>query len=131
MSIQSHLKTLPDISNTERHPAVAETKVCYFDLGYDSAQFYQLMDAAKDELDGKLPDVILFAIHTGASGEEIMKAQWSQIDFERKTFSTTRQKTLRARIIPMNETLTMALQSLSKGAKCISGHIFPVNGMPT
>jgi site-specific recombinase XerD len=66
----------------------------------------ELMKAVKGKLDGQLEDIIIVALHTGMSQEEILKLRRSDIDLKRKTLTTVRKKTRTPRTLPLNETVT-------------------------
>jgi integrase len=59
-------------------------------------------------------------LNTGMSQEEILKLQWRNVDFFRKTITTTRQKTTRTRTIPINNTVFELLKQRMK--------VRPING---
>jgi integrase len=54
------------------------------------------------------------------SQEEILKLQWWNVDFFRKTITTTRKKTTRTRTIPINNTVFELLKQRMK--------VQPING---
>lgn len=90
----------------------------------------KLMQAAEKELNGLLPDIILFALNTGASGEEIIKAKWQQFDLDRRVWATIRQKTQRPRNVPLNNTLMQLLGRLQRSHRSVSGHLWHISGSP-
>jgi len=83
----------------------------------------KLLAATKDKLNGDLEDIIILDLNTGLSQEEILNLQWSQVEFFKKTLTTTRSKTLNTRTMPLNNT---ALELLKKRAKVsvMSGYVF-------
>jgi integrase len=82
-----------------------------------------LLKATESKLYGQLKDIVIFALNTGLSQEEILNLQWSQVDFFRKTLTTTRSKTLKSRTIPINNTTLELLKKLAR-VKAISGYVF-------
>ena len=69
-----------------------------------------LLEAAEDKLHGQLKDIIIIALNTGMSQEEILKLEWRNINLFRKTIITTRKKTKKIRTIPINETVVELLK---------------------
>ena len=73
----------------------------------------KLLEKTEDKLYGQLTDIVLLDLNTGLSQEEVLKIQWSQVDFKRKTLTTKRKKTERrelpVRTIPLNKTAMMVL----------------------
>lgn len=82
-----------------------------------------LLPKTKGKLYGQLEDITLLDLNTGLSQEEILKLQWSQIDFARRTLTTTRSKTLNTRTIPLNNNALNVLKRQAK-VKSISGYVF-------
>lgn len=84
----------------------------------------KLLEKTEGKLFGQLTDITLLDLHTGLSQEEILKLQWSQIDFKRKTLTTKRKKTekrdLPTRTIPLNKTALSILERRYK-VRTISG----------
>ncbi len=83
----------------------------------------KLLPKTKDKLYGQLEDITMLDLNTGMSQEEVLKLQWTQIDFTRRTLATIRSKTLNARTIPLNNN---ALDILKRRAKVqsLSGYVF-------
>jgi integrase len=79
-----------------------------------------LLKAVEGRLYGQLLDIVIVALNTGMSQEEILKLQWRNVDFFRKTITTTRQKTTRTRTIPINNTVFELLKQRMK--------VRPING---
>jgi site-specific recombinase XerD len=65
----------------------------------------RLMEAAHGKLDGQLTDIIILALNTGMSQEEILKLTRKNIDRFQHTIVTTRKKTNATRTIPINMTV--------------------------
>lgn len=86
-----------------------------------------LLECAGGRLNDQLSDIILLDLQTGLSQEEILSLKLSQIDFKRKSLTTTRKKTKKkdrpARTIPLNTTAMEILERRSKVVS-ISGYIF-------
>ena len=82
-----------------------------------------LLPKTEGRLHGDLTDVVVLNLHTGLSQEEILTLKWSQIDLFRKTLQTTRGKTLKARVIPLNSTALELLKQRAK-VRAISGYVF-------
>jgi integrase len=57
-----------------------------------------------------LRDIIIFAIHTGFRRSEIIDLTWSQIDFQRRTITITKQKNNCIDTVPINETVVCLLK---------------------
>jgi len=68
----------------------------------------RLLDVSEGRLSGQLKDIIILALNTGMSQEEILKLKWNCIDLFRRVLTTMREKTKRTRTIPVNNT-TMEL----------------------
>ena len=85
-------------------------------LTYDEEQ--QLLPKTEAKLYGNLKDIVILDLHTGLSQEEILKLQWTQIDFKRATLTTKRKKTERRdlpiRTIPLNKTALEVLRQRHK-----------------
>jgi integrase len=79
-----------------------------------------LLATVEGRLYGQLRDIVILALNTGMSQEEIIKLDWKNVDLFRKTIKTTRQKTNRTRTIPINNT---AFELLKRRAK-----VRPING---
>ena len=73
-----------------------------------------LLKAVEDRLYGQLRDIVIVALNTGMSQEEILKLQWRNVDLFRKAITTTRQKTTRTRTIPINNTVFELLKQRMK-----------------
>jgi integrase len=76
-------------------------------------------------LNGQLKDIIILALNTGMSQEEILKLQWQNVDLFRKTITTTRKKTMKTRTMktrtmPINNTVLELLKYRMK--------VRPING---
>jgi site-specific recombinase XerD len=74
----------------------------------------KLMKAAEGKLYGQLVDIIVLALNTGLSQEQILKLQWKDIDMTRGTIATIRKKTGEARTLPINSTVLNLLARRSK-----------------
>jgi integrase len=78
----------------------------------------QLLPKTEGKLYGNLKDITILNLHTGLSQEEILKLQWTQIDFKRATLTTKRKKTegrdLPTRTIPLNRTALELLRQRHK-----------------
>lgn len=83
----------------------------------------KLLAAVNGKLNGALEDMTILDLHTGMSEEEILNLQWTQVEFLKKTLTTTRSKTLNTRTIPLNNTAVELLRRRSK-IKAISGYVF-------
>lgn len=85
-------------------------------LTYEEEQ--RLLSKAEGKLYGNLKDIVILNLHTGLSQEEILKLQWTQIDFKRATLTTKRKKTERRdlpiRTIPINKTALEVLRQRYK-----------------
>lgn len=81
-------------------------------LTYEEEQ--RLLPKTEGKLYGNLKDIVILDLHTGLSQEEILKLQWTQIDFKRATLTTKRKKTERrdlpTRTIPLNMTALEVLK---------------------
>lgn len=81
-----------------------------------------LLEKAEGKVFGQLPDIILLDLHTGLSQEELLNLKLTQIDFARRTLTTTRKKTKKkdkpTRTIPLN---SVACSILMRRAKLNSG----------
>ena len=80
----------------------------------------KLLSAVSGKLNGHLGDIVIVALNTGMSQEEILNLTWQQIDLFRRTLITTRQKTKSTRTIPLNETIVSLLKQKMK--------VRPING---
>lgn len=80
----------------------------------------RLLEISEGRLSGQLTDLIILALNTGMSQEEILKLKWSDIDLFRRTLTTTREKTKRTRTIPVNNTIMELFKRRTK--------VRPVNG---
>jgi integrase len=65
----------------------------------------KLLEEVEGKLYGQLKDIVVLALNTGMSQEELLKLQWQKVDLFRKTITTTRKKTSRTRTIPINNTV--------------------------
>ncbi len=74
----------------------------------------RLLEVAEGKLYGQLKDVIIIALNTGMSQEEILKLEWRNINLFRKTLITTRKKTEKTRTIPINDTVMELLKQRIK-----------------
>jgi integrase len=74
----------------------------------------RLLEAAEGKLYGQLKDIIIIALNTGMSQEEILKLEWRNINLFRKTLITTRKKTEKTRTIPINDTAMELLKQRIK-----------------
>jgi len=74
----------------------------------------RLLEAAEGNLYGQLKDIIIIALNTGMSQEEILKLEWRNINLFRKTIITTRKKTEKTRTIPINDTVKELLRQRIK-----------------
>lgn len=84
-----------------------------------------LLKAVEGRLYGQLRDIVVVALNTGMSQEEILKLQWRNVDLFRKTITTMRQKTARTRTIPINNTVFELLKQRLKVKPIIgSGYVF-------
>jgi integrase len=72
-------------------------------------------------LNGQLKDIIILALNTGMSQEEILKLQWQNVDLFRKTITTTREKTRETRTMPINNTVLELLKQRIK-VRAINGN---------
>jgi len=97
-----------------------ELKARSIDRWLTAEEEEKLLKAADGKLNGQLRDIIIVALNTGMSQEEILKLRWQSVDFFRKTITTRRQKTEKTRTIPINHT---ALSLLKRRMK-----IKPLNG---
>ncbi len=81
-----------------------------------------LLEKAAGRVYGQLPDIILLDLHTGLSQEELLNLKLTQIDFSRRTLTSTRKKTMKkdkpTRTIPLN---SVACSILMRRAKLNSG----------
>jgi integrase len=76
--------------------------------------------------DAYLPDVIIFALHTGCRRGEILSCEWRQnIDMHRRIVSVQASKGGNKKVIPMSETLYQMLLKRSK-IRDIAGRVFPI-----
>lgn len=75
------------------------------DIWLSAEQEKLLLEAAKKYLHGDLPDIILFAIHTGARRKEILFTDKKQVDLNRRAITLLRTKNKEPRTVPMNNTL--------------------------
>lgn len=75
------------------------------DIWLSAEQEKLLLEAAKKYLHGDLPDIILFAIHTGARRKEILFTDKKQVDLKRRAITLLRTKNKEPRTVPMNNTL--------------------------
>lgn len=73
-----------------------------------------LMRASTGRLNGQLVDIIIIALNTGMSQEEIIKLSWQNVDLFRRTITTTRKKTTKTRTIPINNTVIELLKQRYK-----------------
>ena len=78
-----------------------------------------LFDALADS--GWVSRIVLFALHTGMRRSEIFNLRWFDIDVVRETVHVRQSKNGKARAVPMNETIKVLLQGLSK----TSEYVFP------
>lgn len=83
----------------------------------------ELMKAIEGKLYGQLRDIVIVALNTGMSQEEILKLQWQNVDLFRKTVTTTRKKTTHTRTIPINNTVFELLKQKMK-VRPIGGYVF-------
>ncbi len=94
----------------------------------------KLFEKTEGKLQGNLTDIVLLDLHTGLSQEEVLNLQWPQIDFPRKTLTTTRKKTKRhdlpTRTIPLNNTALALLQRRYK-VRSINGDFVFFNDFGT
>jgi integrase len=81
-----------------------ELKARNIDRWLTSEEEDRLMAAVSDKLSGQLRDIVIIALNTGMSQEEILKLKWQNVDLFRKTVTTTRKKTTSTRTIPINIT---------------------------
>ncbi len=84
----------------------------------------RLLETASDRLNGQLRDIIILALNTGMSQEEILNLQWKNIDLFRKTIITTRKKTKNTRTIPINNTVFNLLKKKSTIRHIKSDYVF-------
>jgi integrase len=83
----------------------------------------RLLSAAQGYLNGQLPDIITFALHTGMRLGEILNLKWKDVDFSRKTITILKTKNKDPRTIPMTDTVYNMLLSKSK-VVAMSGYVF-------
>jgi len=87
-----------------------ELKASTVDRWLTQAEERSLFEAAEGKLYGQLKDIIIIALNTGMSQEEILKLEWRNINLFRKTIITTRKKTAKTRTIPINDTVVELLK---------------------
>jgi integrase len=97
-----------------------ELKAKTIDRWLTDAEEKKLIEASSDKLNGHLTDIIIIALNTGMSQEEILKLQWQKVDLFRRTITTTRKKTDKTRTIPINATIMELLKQRIK--------VRPING---
>ncbi len=83
----------------------------------------KLLEASYGKMNGQLAEIIVIGLNTGMSQEEIINLKWKNIDLQRMTLTTTREKTNDTRTIPINQTAFQVLMERSK-VKSISGYVF-------
>jgi integrase len=97
-------------------------KANFIDRWLTDEEEQKLLEQAAGKVYGQLPDIILLDLHTGLSQEELLNLKLAQIDFLRRTLTTTRKKTRKkdkpTRTIPLN---SIALNVLTRRAKLNSG----------
>lgn len=88
----------------------------------------KLLTESQGKLNGQMQDIIIFALNTGLSQEEILKLTWQSVDFFRKTIITTRKKTKKMRTIPINNTVLELLKQRMKVRPISGGEYVFFNG---
>lgn len=86
-----------------------ELKARSVDRWLTAGEEKELMTAATGKLEGQLPNIIIFALNTGMSQEEILKLRKQVVDLARTTITTIRKKTNATRTIPINDTVKALL----------------------
>ena len=82
-----------------------------------------LIEKTLDKMRGQLREIIILALNTGLSQEEIINLKWYNIDLRRRILITTREKTSVTRTIPLNATATKILEDKAN-LQSISGYVF-------
>jgi integrase len=83
----------------------------------------RLLFHAQGYLNGQLPEIIAFALHTGMREEEILNLIWDNVDLFRKTILVMKTKNKKPKTIPMTPTLYEMLKGKSR-VVAMSGYIF-------
>ncbi len=87
----------------------------------------RLMAAANGLIDGQLTEILTIALYTGMRQGEILDLKWENIDLFRKTILIRKSKNKEPRTIPMNQTVSRMLISMSK-VMSMSGYVFTTQG---
>ncbi len=85
--------------------SLKELKARTIDRWLTEEEEVKLIKAAEGKLYGQLADIIILALNTGLSQEQILKLQWKDVDMTRGTIETIRKKTGETRTIPINSTV--------------------------
>jgi integrase len=75
-----------------------------------------------------LEPIIITALNTGLRKQNILRLQWSQVDFKNNLITISKTKTGKVVKIPLNKKLTETLESGKKISK--SEYVFSENGKP-
>ena len=115
-------------SNLMSKISFKELKARTIDRWLSAGEEANLMKEAEEKLNGQLQDIIILALNTGMSQEEILKLQWQNADLFRKTITTTRKKTQKTRTIPVNNTVLELLKKRMKVRTIKGGDYVFFNG---
>ncbi len=91
----------------------------------DAAEVKRLLDAAAASRNKQLMAIITLLVTTGARRGEILTAEWTNVNLERKTLFLPMTKNGRSRHIPLSTPAVLTLQALQEKRKAGAKYVFP------
>jgi len=91
----------------------------------DDAQVAKLVQVLKTDENRQVCLILLFLLSTGARRSEGLKAEWKQIDLDKRTWRipSTNSKSKKPKTLPLNDSAMWVLEQL--GSKDVSPYVFP------